>query len=252
MSMFTSMRPSDVRYSQDSINNFFDAKCVHWSDRIGDTLDDLYYGRTTVWFIPKITVVWIDGHWFSADNRRLWIFKQLEKLGKCEKIPVKIGFDISTEKFTTSNNGISIQLRDSPGGKCFRKLTKISSRSLSQPFITSRHVSRSTFDSNSGSAFPSQKRRLYNESQSSSVRSSHKQTKSEFDDGTYVPRSSPFQNFSNFSSYTTPHRSTSRSSEKPRETTDLSGNLNRTEGSFCWIVIILIISIIFVFFMCLL
>ena len=91
---------------------------------IGETLDDLYYGRATISSIPRITVVWIDGKWYSVDNRRLWIFKQLEKLGKCGKIPVHIGCDISDEKLTITNDGFSVRLRGLPGGNCYSKLKK--------------------------------------------------------------------------------------------------------------------------------
>jgi len=56
------------------------------------------------------------GKWVTADNRRLWVFRQLERLGKCDTIPVRITNYIPVGKLTSYNGGESVVVRGSPGG----------------------------------------------------------------------------------------------------------------------------------------
>ena len=72
-----------------------------------------------------------NGKWVTADNRRLWVFRQLERLGKCDKIPVRITYYISDDKFTSSNGGEYVSVRGPPGGRWHKKRT--SSGAISQP-----------------------------------------------------------------------------------------------------------------------
>ena len=65
--------------------------------------------------IPTIKVVKMDGKWFTLDNRRLWVFRRLEKRGWCRKIPVIIVNDIPNGRFTTINGGQDIKVRGYPG-----------------------------------------------------------------------------------------------------------------------------------------
>ncbi|KAH3858255.1 hypothetical protein DPMN_100875 [Dreissena polymorpha] len=102
-----SLRPSDIHYSQDSINNYFDSKCNHSGVLIGKTLDDICEGSD----IPKITVVKRNGKWVTANNRLLW----LEKLGKCTHIDVYEGFSLPTEKLTSTNVGVTVHVRGNLG-----------------------------------------------------------------------------------------------------------------------------------------
>lgn len=88
-------KPSEIRFSQDSIKN-------HWKDnscQIGETLDQLLKGEIIVDDIEKITVNIKNGNLYSADNRRLWVFQKLEKLGKCDTIAVKFGHIDSRKLF---------------------------------------------------------------------------------------------------------------------------------------------------------
>ncbi|KAK3612469.1 hypothetical protein CHS0354_032085 [Potamilus streckersoni] len=115
------LRPSEIRYSQDSINNVFDGKSTHRNKLIGETLDDLCEGICCLENIPSISVMKKNGKWFSADNRRLWVFKHLERHGKCREIPVYETYFIPDRKFTTINEGESIRVRRDPGGIWYRK-----------------------------------------------------------------------------------------------------------------------------------
>lgn len=115
------LKPSEVFYSQDSINNVFDKRCNHRYKPIGETLDELCEGRCSVSDIPTVSVIKREGKWVTADNRRLWVFRQLERLGKCEKIFVHKGNYIPQEKLTSENGGNSVRVRGSPGGYWHRK-----------------------------------------------------------------------------------------------------------------------------------
>ncbi|XP_061192410.1 uncharacterized protein LOC133200646 [Saccostrea echinata] len=113
------LKPSDIRYSQDSIGSHFGKGTIHSYKRIGETLDDLLLKRTTLDQIPTITVSQLNGLTFTSDNRRLWVFKKLEELGECEEIEVRFGY-IQPSKFTTNSSGISIRVRGDPGGCVWR------------------------------------------------------------------------------------------------------------------------------------
>lgn len=96
----------DIYYSQDSIKQSFqDGRSLAMMQR------ELLYGVKTVTDIPRITVVRHQGRWFSVDNRRLWVFKQVYSGTKA--IPVCQGVHDHRfwNKFTTNNGGRQIRLR---------------------------------------------------------------------------------------------------------------------------------------------
>ncbi|KAH3858224.1 hypothetical protein DPMN_100844 [Dreissena polymorpha] len=57
-----------------------------------------------------------DGKWVTVDVRRLWVFKELERHGKCDRGDVEVGYSIPSAKLTTRNGGVKIDVRGSPGG----------------------------------------------------------------------------------------------------------------------------------------
>ena len=124
------IRPSEIYFSQDSISNVFGNHCQqhkgkqigtacegcqHRCKHIGTTLDQLCEGQITVSVIPPMGVTKKAGRWYSGDNRRLWIFREMEKLGKCTHIFVKLT-RVPPKKFTTLNRGESVRVRGDPGG----------------------------------------------------------------------------------------------------------------------------------------
>lgn len=115
------LRPSEIRYSQDSIARNFGRSTGHPLRPIGQTLDDILSGQSNVNSIPRISVVYRHGHWFTVDNRRLWVFQKAEERGKCDKIFVYETSFIDDEKFTTTNEGRSVQVRGDPGGYLWRR-----------------------------------------------------------------------------------------------------------------------------------
>lgn len=138
------LAPSEIRYSQDSIRNKF-TQYPHQDIYIGQTLDDLLLGDIRVRDIRTIRVMEKRERWYSADNRRLWVFKKLEKLGKCDEIKVVEIYSIPDEKFTTENRGRSVDIRGDPGGYYWKRKIKslIQKRSVSRlelPRLPSRTV----------------------------------------------------------------------------------------------------------------
>lgn len=100
------LTPSEIFYTQDSIDSQF-----RTGQNIGDCLDKLVKGDLTVSSFPTISVCLENGKWWTQDNRRLWVFKQLERLGMSVNIPVnKVSFNRSK---TTINGGTSIEVRNS-------------------------------------------------------------------------------------------------------------------------------------------
>ncbi|KAL3859191.1 hypothetical protein ACJMK2_009420 [Sinanodonta woodiana] len=104
------LKPSSIYFSQDTINNYFKSHGT-----IGSVLDKIYEGTISINTIPMISICQKDGKWFTTDNRRLWIFQQLEKLGKCSEIDVGVTYNIPDSKFTTKNGGVSVSVRGNPG-----------------------------------------------------------------------------------------------------------------------------------------
>ncbi|XP_060591261.1 uncharacterized protein LOC132746204 [Ruditapes philippinarum] len=106
------LRPSDIYYSQSSISNHFSSPYIP----IGETLDDLCEGRLSVYDIDSITVAKHNGRWITLDNRRLWVFRHLEILGKCDKIPVVQTTRVPYFRLTSKCDGDDIEVRGDPGG----------------------------------------------------------------------------------------------------------------------------------------
>ncbi|KAH3858257.1 hypothetical protein DPMN_100877 [Dreissena polymorpha] len=71
-------------------------------------------GRTAIYSIPTITVVKRNGQWVTAENRRLWVFRQLEELGKCTFIDVNAGYSIPAAKLTLTYGGVTVRVRGNP------------------------------------------------------------------------------------------------------------------------------------------
>ncbi|VDI60075.1 Hypothetical predicted protein [Mytilus galloprovincialis] len=117
------LRPSEIFYTQDSISNYFGMSTTHSDMLIGETLDDLINGSATVSSIPTIGVFRLEGKWFTLDNRRLWVFRKAEKLGTIDSIPVYTTSisEMDPNKFTTCNEGLSVDVRGNAGGSVWRR-----------------------------------------------------------------------------------------------------------------------------------
>lgn len=80
--------PATVRFTHSRIRPFFSG-CGR---RVEDTLADILEGRMRFEDLPFITVVAMDGSevFFSLNNRRLWVIKQLKARGFLDTVPVRI------------------------------------------------------------------------------------------------------------------------------------------------------------------
>ena len=118
----TLLKPSEIYNSQDSIGASYDD-----GRGIGETLDDIVYKRCSVSSIPTIRVIKCQIHgsserWHSGDNRRLWVFKQLERLGYLDQITVGVTYRVGahSRKFSTQNGGEHVRVRNGgPRGQAY-------------------------------------------------------------------------------------------------------------------------------------
>ncbi|XP_063447623.1 uncharacterized protein LOC134727172 [Mytilus trossulus] len=102
--LFIKLKPSEIYFSQNRINALF--RCRR---SVGGTLDDIMEGRCNFKDLPMISVMNRDGKWVTADNRRLWVFRHLEKLGKCTNIiAIKTTF-IPESKLNSENGGRTVE-----------------------------------------------------------------------------------------------------------------------------------------------
>ncbi|XP_069124887.1 uncharacterized protein [Argopecten irradians] len=133
----TKMKPSEICFSQREISHRFRKRSDHWIRTIGETLDDIVVGKTHVTSLPTINVkeeedAEVNGdeeekegegkkkktRWITADNRRLWIFRHLERLGRCHEITIDEVIYIDSRKRSSTNRGASVTIIDDeePGG----------------------------------------------------------------------------------------------------------------------------------------
>eukprot|EP00933_Yihiella_yeosuensis_P046186 TRINITY_DN41676_c0_g1_i1.p1 TRINITY_DN41676_c0_g1~~TRINITY_DN41676_c0_g1_i1.p1 ORF type:complete len:477 (-),score=22.32 TRINITY_DN41676_c0_g1_i1:75-1505(-) len=98
------MNPASIRYTQDSISSrFANGMSIY------ETLSQLRNGELSIESIPRIEVFEYNGDWYSADNRRLWVLKEL---GRSIMVNVVAPSDVDARKLTTKCKGIDIEIRD--------------------------------------------------------------------------------------------------------------------------------------------
>lgn len=74
---FIDVDPESVRFTHARIRPFF----TGCGRRVEDTLTDIISGKMSVNDLPKITVISNDGAYFSLNNRRLYVLKELRLRG---------------------------------------------------------------------------------------------------------------------------------------------------------------------------
>ncbi|KAL3877304.1 hypothetical protein ACJMK2_035035 [Sinanodonta woodiana] len=100
------LRPSDIRYTQESISCRFKT-----GKNIGTVIKEIMNGECKISDIPEIEVIVKDDVYYSADNRRLYIFKILETKGLCSSISVKLVKRTNKSRWTTKTQGLGIKVR---------------------------------------------------------------------------------------------------------------------------------------------
>ena len=103
------MKPSQIYYSQNSINERFDNGYTIYA-----TLNACKNHPFVIYEIPPIRVCKKDGKWYTLDNRRLWVFKRLEEQGHVDSVRIKKVSPslLTAQKFTTTNGGESVEIRN--------------------------------------------------------------------------------------------------------------------------------------------
>lgn len=77
------LKPSEIRFTTNYLKERFDNNIP-----LTETLTQLQKGEILVDDIPFIEVIWYQEkwEWYTLNNRRLWVFQQLEKSGDCQLI----------------------------------------------------------------------------------------------------------------------------------------------------------------------
>jgi hypothetical protein len=77
------LKPSEIRFTTNFVRERFDNNIL-----LTETLTQLQNGEVFVDDIPFIEVIWYQEkwEWYTVNNRRLWVFQQLEKSGQCKLI----------------------------------------------------------------------------------------------------------------------------------------------------------------------
>ena len=107
MTEIIELAPSKIRFMQNTINNQFTE-----GDSVNETISKIENGVMDIYDLPKIRVVRKDGFYYAFDNRRLYVYRVLHFRGLLEKVQVKLAplRDFMQDRFTTENNGESIEL----------------------------------------------------------------------------------------------------------------------------------------------
>ena len=80
------LRPRDICFKQKLLPSSFDDGIP-----VRETLQQLANEEILIEDLPSIDVVWCQQKWvwYTLNNRRLWVFRELEKMGKCQYIATK-------------------------------------------------------------------------------------------------------------------------------------------------------------------
>ena len=107
MTRIIELAPSKIRFMQNRINSQFKN-----GDSVNETILKIENSLMDIYDLPKIRVVRKDGFYYAFDNRRLYVYRVLHFRGLLEKIKVKLAplRDFQQDRFTTENNGESIEL----------------------------------------------------------------------------------------------------------------------------------------------
>ncbi|XP_002132092.4 uncharacterized protein LOC100184451 [Ciona intestinalis] len=104
------MKPSMIQFSQDSV-----AKSFQNGTDLHETCQLISTGSVSADEIPPIRVIIKDNKAISVDNRRLYVFRVLEKAGCLHSIKVQVINQYDENRFTSTNDGCHARLRS--GGR---------------------------------------------------------------------------------------------------------------------------------------
>ena len=88
--LMTQLKPSQIYFTHTKLSNKF----TGCGKELVETLHELIDGTISIDSIPKIKVYYYDTgkeiKYLSENNRRLWVFKQLESNGLIDEISVRL------------------------------------------------------------------------------------------------------------------------------------------------------------------
>lgn len=99
--------PSIIYFTHSKLRKkFSDGKLVE------ETLKEILDGNLKVEDLPKIKVMYDPAteRYISMNNRRLWVIKQLNSLGKCQSIMAHIEYVKSNSKLTKNTYSLTAKL----------------------------------------------------------------------------------------------------------------------------------------------
>ncbi|CAK8678768.1 unnamed protein product [Clavelina lepadiformis] len=101
-----SLSPSKVKFTQDSV-----ALCFKKGRPLNEVCEEIARGVLSADDFPNVRVLVRDGNYYGVDNRRLYIFRVLCKLGILRAITV-CKFDEFDREITTDNDGCHVRIRN--------------------------------------------------------------------------------------------------------------------------------------------
>ena len=111
--------PSVIFFTHARIRPFF----TGCGRRVEDTLMDLRNGSLVVDALPKITVICNDGNYYSLNNRRLYVLKELRSAGTLMviKARLKVALDREKDRYTVERMSLTARImkeriKDTAGG----------------------------------------------------------------------------------------------------------------------------------------
>ena len=117
--------------------------------KLQDTLDDLLTGRMELETLPFITILGGgDGHYFSLNNRRLWVLKELRKAGKLPlnvvRVRTKEALPRERDRYTSIKCSLTAVIMGGGTGDIIEDEESIEERPICSPLSCSKSTWHAT------------------------------------------------------------------------------------------------------------
>ena len=105
-----SLKPSEILFTHSVINERF----TGCGKLLNETLQEIIDNKTSINDIPKIKVFYVNSGkniiYMSENNRRLWVFKELQRNGILDTINVRLE-KATHKKYFNNSNSYSLNAR---------------------------------------------------------------------------------------------------------------------------------------------
>lgn len=99
--------PSVIFYTHSKIRKRF----TGCSKLIAETYDEIVSGATLITDIPLIRVIYSNDRYFSLNNRRLFLFKELQRAGKLMEVEVELRQPTSKSEIRLTTQTLSLNAK---------------------------------------------------------------------------------------------------------------------------------------------